>query len=322
MQTHHILTTLLFVTALAAQGQLLPNGDFSLGTSGWSNLRFDDPIGGTGAVLADVSGAGVSPCLQADFVSPSLTSSCLWISDPQPLPAGSFAFSYDVMWQKAPGSAVGDPSGNYLEVNIIDSSEQRAFQSHLPMTRVAAAVDRRSLSGTAVIPTAGSYRVYVIMQHDAGANLAYSLSVDNIVLGPPWWTHFGSGCDGAGGCVPDIAASGAPTLGSTDWKLRLSGAKAPSLAALTLGFSRTSWRGMPLPLPLGGGCMLLVPPDANVFALTTGGVCSGAAAVSLPLPTAPSWHGVSLFSQWLVLDPASSSPLGVSSTRGLAFTLD
>ncbi|HKB15316.1 MAG TPA: VCBS repeat-containing protein, partial [Planctomycetota bacterium] len=139
-----------------------------------------------------------------------------------------------------------------------------------------------------------------------GLTGAGEVTVASFVGIPPSGTVLGSGCPGSTGFVPRIATSGgAPTsAGNASFKFHLSRALGGTLAILKIGFSSTSWLGIPLPLDLGvfgiPGCFLLVSSDIHVPVLTT---AAGRAVVPAPVPSNPLLSGATLYFQWYVVDP-------------------
>jgi hypothetical protein len=120
--------------------------------------------------------------------------------------------------------------------------------------------------------------------------------------------------------VPALAASTSPRV-SGSFALQLS-ACAPSVPAFyELGFSSTSWNGIPLPFsfaPLGGGtCSLLVSADIGIGAATN---AQGSASQNFTVPNQPLLIGARIFAQGLVFD-APANALGVVSSNGLRLTI-
>jgi hypothetical protein len=130
---------------------------------------------------------------------------------------------------------------------------------------------------------------------------------------------FGSGCAGVAG-VPAITANGRPVFGQT-FTLQLANARPNSVAILAVGNSDANWHGIALPwalAPLGApGCALLAAADVPLALPTT---ALGTATWSLTLPVVPDLFGLTLFSQWAVVDPAAN-PLGLALSGGGAWTL-
>ncbi|MBK8975672.1 MAG: hypothetical protein IPM29_07085 [Planctomycetes bacterium] len=136
-------------------------------------------------------------------------------------------------------------------------------------------------------------------------------------LGEVWrparFSNFGAGCGGslAPPTLVDVDAS-RPWIGET---LRMRIAPAPTPSAIgVLGFSNTSWNGIPLPMPLSGpplylglGCTLYVSIDVT-FALT------GGATIDWPLPMAddPNVVGLTAWLQAFVVDPGATGGLVVT----------
>lgn len=109
---------------------------------------------------------------------------------------------------------------------------------------------------------------------------------------------FGERCSPSA-TVPWIGLQGGyPQLGNGSFTLTTTGI--PGAAAIvTIGFSDQSAFGSPLPFALpGGGCELLVSPDAAVLHIN--GV-NGRSTQALPIPSSQSFAGVVLFGQWIHL---------------------
>ena len=125
-------------------------------------------------------------------------------------------------------------------------------------------------------------------------------------------TLFGQACGGLG-----VAHANAPSLGSTDFELRLGGAPPGGSALLALGNSATSWLGVPLPMTFDAwsapGCALYGSVSL-LFAAPVDG--SGVASQTLPVPDSPVLLGNPIYSQWTALDPAAN-PLGLTFSRGV-----
>lgn len=129
---------------------------------------------------------------------------------------------------------------------------------------------------------------------------------------------YGQGCPGTGALVPAMSGSGNVVLGSTNFAFELTQAPALSLAVLIGGFSRTTSVLGPLPAPIGGGCAILASPDT-----TSAFVTSPTGTVTMPfaIPNSPTLSGLDLFFQWAIVDPASGSPLGLTTSDAGALQL-
>jgi hypothetical protein len=125
---------------------------------------------------------------------------------------------------------------------------------------------------------------------------------------------------GSRAVAPQLSSSELPTAGKS-FQLDLSQGRKSSGAAMLLGFSKTSWAGIPLPFDLGllgaKGCDLLVSWDILVPTVTD---ASGDAAVRLPLPAGKDMLGATFHSQFLVLDPPAN-PLGFVWSNGGSATI-
>ena len=141
---------------------------------------------------------------------------------------------------------------------------------------------------------------------------------------PPGVTSSGQGCPGTSGVTPRIGATGTPALGSS-FAINLSKAPVATPAALLLGFSNTTWWGIPLPLNLAPfgmpACDLRVSPDLLFFATTAGNLPDRAyVTMTFGIPSIPSLAGMTVHAQWYVLDSAPALFPG-SLTRALQIVL-
>ncbi|MBK8975210.1 MAG: hypothetical protein IPM29_04750 [Planctomycetes bacterium] len=316
------LGALLLATLAAPAGAqgLVPNGDFESGAAHWTSLRFDDPLGTFGVGTADVTGAGASGALFADFASPARLSHADWRSDPFLLPAGRWPVTFAVMWQKPAPVQITDPANNYAEVHLLDPSGRAVFTGHVPAPQQTNLLERRSFTGEVVVPVAGSYRALIAMQHSAAANLAYRVWLDDVIAGDRSWTLAGAGCPGTGGHVPMISGIGAPRATMRSWSIDLSEALGPGLAWLGVGWDTSSWFGIPLPVGLGGGCVVSVGWLVT-FGAPVAGSGPGTGTASYPFPINPALVGVTLHAQWIVADPGSGSPFAATLTPRMTFTI-
>lgn len=135
----------------------------------------------------------------------------------------------------------------------------------------------------------------------------------------PEFGRFRSGCAGTGSLVPEIGSTGTLAVPSANFGVTLSNALGGTPGAFTLGTSATTWGPFALPYAIGGGCSIqtnlsLVLP----IPVQGSGPGNGTATVPLPIPNDPTLFGASLFAQWLIVDPASGSPFGVTTTRTAA----
>jgi hypothetical protein len=135
-----------------------------------------------------------------------------------------------------------------------------------------------------------------------------------LVFEPGGFVVAGPGCPGSGNFVPAIDAIGQPTIGNPGFVLLLNNALGGTLCALLLGF--------PADVDIGGGCR--VRSDGLVFQLfgTNGvGPGTGTAGFGFPIPNQPWLAGTVLDAQWGVLDMASASPLGITTSSNAKLVL-
>jgi hypothetical protein len=130
---------------------------------------------------------------------------------------------------------------------------------------------------------------------------------------------FGAPCDGLASPLPVVSGIGDPTLGNTNFAIRLDGGAPGGLTLLWFGTSRSQWGGQPvLPLDLGllgaPGCTLWTDPAQ----LTVGvGSATGSWSQPLPIPNQASLRFVTVFAQGAVAAPGAN-PLGLATSAGLA----
>lgn len=130
-----------------------------------------------------------------------------------------------------------------------------------------------------------------------------------MVFAPHGLVAFGAGCASPGGVVPMLSGLGDGSRGST-MLLLADQALAPAVGGFALGVSRAAWGGGLLPWPLGGGCALLVSPDAFAVApITPVGGGLGSAALALAVPGDPQLVGAVVYAQWAQVDAASPAAL-------------
>jgi hypothetical protein len=123
------------------------------------------------------------------------------------------------------------------------------------------------------------------------------------------------------GCGPVAAWFWEPLLGQTYFESHVGQATPSAPAALLVGVSATSWKGLPLPFDLGffgaPGCALLTGPVVMLPALTN---AAGAAHVNIPIPSDPVLLGATLQQQWMVAAPGAN-PLGFAFSDAVASTI-
>lgn len=177
-------------------------------------------------------------------------------------------------------------------------------------------------------PVAGGAMVYDILRQEnvlfGGRDLATNQLRDSTFryrsLAPATVVPFGQGCAGASiapGFLPQPYH--APYLGMP-FGVRLYSAPFNMPSFIAVGFSQTTYQGVPLPLPLGflgmTGCQLLGSAD-----LTVSTTVSGANATwSFVVPQQPSLAGAQLFLQGFAFE-LGGNPANLINTRGLACTV-
>lgn len=125
----------------------------------------------------------------------------------------------------------------------------------------------------------------------------------------PALESLGLGCPGTTG-LPELTAS-APRLGTNlDYTLQHARPFAPCLFALAVGTSRSA---------LPSGCVLHIGSGAVALFTATAG--NGVAQQTLPVPMDPTFTGLVIGAQALVLDPAGNALPGLAASQGLLAVL-
>jgi CubicO group peptidase (beta-lactamase class C family) len=129
------------------------------------------------------------------------------------------------------------------------------------------------------------------------------------------YTAFGAGCAGTAG-TPLHTGRPTPEVGQA-MTLVVGSARASTPLMWMLGFSRTLWNGIPLPLPLNllgaPGCNLLVAPDITFSSVSSS---AGIGSLDLALPASPALIDAHLYSQVAPFDLGANA-LGFAFSGGL-----
>ncbi len=128
-------------------------------------------------------------------------------------------------------------------------------------------------------------------------------------------TSFGKGCPPSHQTWPALS-SFYGSKSNTTWTLSFTGTqlKRNSSALLMLGYKKDKWGGLPLPFTLPGtSCNLLLAPILFLGPAKTNSF--GNVTLKLKIADQPYYKGVTLFFQWLGLDPGL--PFGVVLSSGM-----
>ena len=130
---------------------------------------------------------------------------------------------------------------------------------------------------------------------------------------PPIGAQYGLGTAGSGGAVPNILAGVPANIGNVDFKVgignALGGAPAVLVTSAAAALPGTQFAGINLNVALPDILQLFIPLEGPA-----GLPGRGFGTVQLPLPFDTGLRGVTLFTQWFVVDPNGTS--GASSSRG------
>ena len=120
---------------------------------------------------------------------------------------------------------------------------------------------------------------------------------------------FGTGCPGASRTIADLGWGGVPAIGGSVNMLLEHGVPS-DFAVIAVGDSNTLWNTISLPYDLApqgaAGCLLRTSVAAAVFIPTD---ASGAASITVNVPSNTALLGLQLYDQWLVHD-ATANALG------------
>ena len=195
-------------------------------------------------------------------------------------------------------------SGVVIEIRIFDNGNQGTAYTY-DLEYLAFTQGRCTRLYTPNDPNAT-----VAQTISAGTGLTMRFSYETAITWP-----YGQGCAGEGNFVPLHGADcGLPIPGNSAYGLTLSAAASQRNAAVSAGFSDTTWGPLSLPYDLGvigaPGCAVLAEPIATVMAATVGGgPGSGIARLPFPLPPTTNYLGVPFYTQFIVLDPAGPNGL-------------
>lgn len=311
------------LSAPALAQNLVPEGDFEQGGALWTRTQFNDPLGTTGFAAARTTGNGPSMAVYADFQTLTPVMSATYRSAPFTLPAGPVNYGLASMWVKPTPAPMLYPSVNRVEFRIFDATNTRLLSTSIAAPATQGEIERLTFIGSFNAPAAGQYTVEIFLRHSNLAGMPFFHYVDDVFVGALDSHVYGQGCQGTGGFVPVLNSVGLAELGSTNYRIQLHDALAPTVAVLIFGISDSSWLGIPLPLPLGGGCSLYTGPELSFTVATTGsGPGLGTAEQAFPLiPQDPLLRRSPIFAQWLVIDPTAPSGLSLATTAGLAFRI-
>ena len=113
-------------------------------------------------------------------------------------------------------------------------------------------------------------------------------------------TSTGTGCAGTGAAPLAITANGNPTIPNPTFALAMSGGPAGPLNAFSFSLDLS-----PVPLPLGGGCLIYINP----FTLLAGVSGDVNRVLQLPIGNVTSLLGAKLSVQGVVLDAVAVLPV-------------
>jgi len=322
MIKHLLLATLATVSIATAQN-LVPNGQFHLGSVDWTMTAFNDPAGTTGFGSARVAGYGPSEAVFADFQTLGGVRSATYRSSQVVLPVGSWPVGFRALWEKQVTTPIPFPTVNRVELRIIDTATNTAvYIGTLNSPNQTGLTESATFLDVATVPVTATYEFELFLRHSNLAGIPFTCWVDDVYLNALDVDYFGQGCQGYAGYVPAIGTSNAPLINTSNFTLEINDTFAPTIAVVLVDYSNTTWAGGALPFSLGNGCDLLVGTTGNAAHATSGICCgNGTASQPLPIPNNPALSGQVLYTQWAVADVAAANPFGLAMSAGMYFTI-
>lgn len=127
---------------------------------------------------------------------------------------------------------------------------------------------------------------------------------------------YGAATPGTGGQVPQMLAGVPANLGNVDFKIGMGFGRggAPAVLVLALGPAAQVVNGVNVDVLLGAGELLVW----GVLNGVPGQAGAGTGTLRVPVPNIPGLAGVSLFTQWFVVDTGAAN--GLATTRGAQIT--
>ncbi len=114
-------------------------------------------------------------------------------------------------------------------------------------------------------------------------------------------------------CAGGIGMNGIPYQQNGNWQVTLRGVPRATVASLNLGFSKTMFGGVPLPIELDAyglpRCAVLASLDVSAGVAVVSG---GSAAITIPLPLSPALYYSRAYWQWITLDPSAPGSMVLS----------
>ncbi len=304
-----LILILATLSSIAVGQNLISNGDFESGTTGWKNVKFNDPLGKHGVRSAPVKAGQPSNALYADFQTLGSVMECRYDSDPFLAEAKEYPFTFDCMWEKKVTTPIPYPSVNYINLIFRDSNNATVFSTIVRVPNQTGTYERASFNGKVKFTSLGNYVLQVFMRHSNLAGMPYFAHVDNIVVGT------------AGGL---LIGGGSPYPGKTvDLTLKSPGDKG---FFYILGSSLGTG-----PIPIGQRNLNLSPDDLLVatvnnylpaiFANYQNYLdAKGEAQAKIHIPNDNKLIGVRIHTAYVVLD--SGAPFGIKSiSNTFTFTI-
>jgi hypothetical protein len=300
---------------LHAQNQF-PYGNFQEGALNWTRTSFNDPLGTTGFAVANVTTEAASEAVFADFKTLTPVMSATFRSSSFLLVNALQKVTFNVMWDKGTVTApIPYASVNRVEFRIYDAQNVQVFNQQIITPTQTGTQERASFSNSFTPAAVGMFTCEVFMRHSNLAGIPFICYVDDIVFGTAGDFVYSKGCPGTNATTPLISASGLPAINTT-FSVDLSQALPFKPTVLAIGLSDKTYGPVPLPLDLGGGCLLSQSANIMILLLTD---TNGAASQQVPIPNDVKLQGVKVYFQFACDDAAG--PVGFTTTAGMRITV-
>lgn len=293
------IAAVALVGAVAPAQNLIQNGNFENGLTGWTNVRFNDPLGTHGVRVAPTVLNQPSNALFGDFKTLSPVMENRYDSAPFTAQAQAYPVSFDCMWEKMVTTPIPSPTVNRVQLIIRNAMTSVVVQTYtVQVPSQTGLIERASFSSTITFPAAGQYIAQVFQRHSNLAGIPFIAHTDNIVIGT------------ASGI---LTASGSPSPGGTvDFSL-----DSPGDNGLLYGMGSSLGGG---PIPIGQRQLGLSPDDLlvatsmnllpQVFQGYQGQLDpNGKATARIVIPNLGALRGVRLYTAYLVFD--QNAPFGI-----------
>jgi hypothetical protein len=292
---------------------VITNGDFENGQTGWKLVGFNDPAGKTGVRMADVNGTGdTTQALYADFQTLTPVMYAQWSNAAFKIVQGTYPVSAAISWEKKVTTPIPSASVNRVEFRLYDANVSPAkliTNIRKTVPNQTGLIERALFQSTFSIPATGAYYFELYLRHSNLAGIPFICNVDDFACG-----EFGA----------TINSSGSAKIGGTLSLILYS----PSAASKAYAAGCSFGTG---PIPIDTRRINL-SPDA-LLVLSTSGLLpavfsgfsgsldgSGNSVAKIVIPNSAAIVGIKVRNAFLTLDAAAPSGI-LTLSNTCAFTI-